>query len=331
MSQGKLKIPEADFWSEQPLKNRDAIEDPLMAQQKDALFVDAPLKVPIDVRKTVPVIALRIAHTQAVMGAPSPKFLLAVARELGSGRVRVGIAIPPSEKMEPDDEPPREADPKSMTSEMLRLDLRERLDLPWRPARFRAALILREEISDDLDIELDQSPGSFRDDAVEKHRREEALKAPPPELHPAPQPGKPFPAYGKVEGAPDAGNGLALAGPRVVKFDSKGTLIVKGSFKVEVPEHLLATTERPLKLVDGKAPGALVPITLVVTGSVRPAPVVYNMIVPSFDVEKGVASGSFAIDLDAAGPVRQVERTIFVYAFSGAARFGPLPIALVEE
>jgi hypothetical protein len=272
------------------------------------------------------------------MAAPSGKFTLVVGRDLETGRVRVATAAMPSEKREAEDDEPREADETAMTSEAIRIDLRARLDWPWRPTRLKAALILRELISDDMEIELDLTAGAYKDPAVEKHRLEEAAKAPLPDVAPALKPGKPVPAYGKVEGAPEVPEkaGLLLSGPRVVKLHSAGPLTVLGSFRAVVPESLLVAGERGKKAAEqsgGKDPGALVPVTLVITGSSQPAPMVFNLIVPSFEVDpkSRMAAGSFAVDLEAAGPLRKVERTLFVYGFAGAERFGPLPIALVGD
>ena len=329
MSQGSFHISDAEFWGD-PFKGRDDLEDPLFADEKDALLVDGPCKVTLDIRRTLPVAALRVSHFALATGVPFNKFAILVCSEIESGRVRVGRAVTPSAKREVPDQP---SEGEGMTGEAHLLDLRKQLDLPWKPGHLAVSLILREQISDPLHVALELSPGAYRDLAVEEQREKDRLAAPPPELHP--KPGAALPAWGKLDDAPEvpAAAGLVLSGPRVVKLHSREPLVVKGSFRVQLPRNCFVSGERAAGIPLDPKPAALVPITLVITGSKAPAPFRYDLVVPSWDADAstGIAAGQFAVDLDDAGNLRSTARTLFVYAFAGAARFGPLPIGLDEE
>ncbi|HYS11196.1 MAG TPA: hypothetical protein VEP66_20845 [Myxococcales bacterium] len=333
MAQGSLQIADEEFFTA-PFKNRERIEDPLLAQEKDALVVDAPRKVPLDLRRTLPLAVLRVAHFAVASGVPLEKFGIVVAADAASGRVRVGRAITPTPKREQPEEP-REGE--GMTGEALVLDVREQVDLPWRPSQIQVSLIVRELISETMQVKLDYSPGAYRDEAVEAQRMKELQEAPLPKVYPAPAVARPgaLPAYGRVEGAPPVPDepGLFLAADRVVKLKADAPLAVKGSFRVKLPGHLFVDTARARAVPLEPKPKALVPVTLVITASKAPAPFVYEMVVPSWeaDPKSGLAAGSFAIDLDKVGTLRTVPRTLFVYAFCGDQRFGPLPIGLAGE
>lgn len=330
MSQGQLGIADEEFFTA-PFKNRDAIEDPLLAQQKDVLIVDAPKKVFIDTRSALPVAMIRVSHFALASGVRADEFGIVVAADALSGRVRVGRAVTPSEKREEPEEP-REGE--GMCSDLAVIDVREQTDLPWRPSALSVSLIIRDEISEAMKVALTRSPGVYVDKAIEEQREKEALKAPLPAVHPALREGKPLPAYGKVDGAPEVPQepGLTLAADRVVRLNSDAPLVLKGSFRVKVPKPLFVDAARAEPLPEPK-PAALVPVTLVITASVAPAPFVYNLMVPSWqaDPETGLASGSFAVDLDRAGNLRASPRTFFVYGFAFDQRFGPLPIGMAGE
>lgn len=337
MPQGVLKNSDEEFFTA-PLQRRDDVEDPLLAAGKDVLAVDAPKQVAIDKRAGLPLVAIRAASFSTMIAAPFDEYAIAVACDLDTGDFRAGPAVPPPVKSVVP-EPPRAATPGAMAGEARIIDLRERLELPWRPSHLAVSLILRESLSDLLDVRLDLAPGAYRDAEVEKHRRDERAAQPLPPI--APAPGKTLPAYRQVDGAPAVPDapGVVLSGPRLHLLRSDEPLVLKGSFRLPVLPHLLVqpgARAEPLRaqLKEGELPSALVPVGLVVTGSEVPAPFVARLVLPAFgklDGKAPVATGRFAINLDDVGNLRSAARTLFVYAFSGVFRFGPLPIALVEE
>jgi hypothetical protein len=331
MAQGALQMADQAFWGK-PLEERAQIESDLAAEEKDALVLDAPRKVAIDVRNSLPLVLVRVAHFALAAGVPIQKFGILVAADAEGGVVRAGRAIEPPDRRTREPEP---GEGSGMAAEALLIDVRERLDLPWRRSQLAISLILREQISDEMRVALDLTPGAYRDEAVEKKRQKDLLDAPLPAISPAPSPTAPVPAYRKVEGAPEIPDkpGLALASERVVKLHSAGPLVVKGAYRVKVPPHLFVSGDRAEAVKLDPKPAALVPITLVITATVAPAPYTLNLVVPSWDADPktGIAAGTFAIDLDKVGPLRRQEKTLFVYGFAFDQRFGPLPIGLAEE
>ena len=333
--QGSLQVSDDQFWGN-PFAKRDDIDEALMAQKKEALVADAPHRVAVDVRSTLPVAVLRVCRATSVVGAPWSAFAIVVASDEETGRVRFNSAdVPPVKSVAPAG-PPRQVSPTAMTSEGHRIELRERLDLPWRPAKLAVSVILREQISDQLQVALELTAGAYRDEAVEKFRQEELMKAPLPEIFPALKPGGAVPAYRKIEDAPAVPEepGLVLAAAdRIVPLHAKKQLVVKGAYRVKVPPHLFVSGERANAVKLTPRPDALVPITLLITGSVSPAPYALSMVVPSWDADPktGIAAGTFAVDIDQAGPLRNAAKTLFVYGFAFDQRFGPLPIALTGE
>lgn len=301
MPQGILKLADEEFWSA-PWKTRDAAED---AQgQKDALLVDAPGRVPLKERETLPLLALRIGKTADELAMPFEKFAIAVASDAASGRTYANLAVaPPREQVE--ESGPVEVDESSRVSLAYAVDLRKRLQLPWRPSRLSVSLILREQISEPLEVELagDARPAG-----------EEQLPPVTGVLEP--------------EGAPEvpAKPGLALAAPRVFDTRTAGPLKLTGAYRLPAFARV-----KPDKKSKEKLPAALVPITLVVTASRSPAPLVWTMTLPCDKLDGEMAAGQFAVDLDDGGNIRLPDRTFFVYAFAGAHRFGPLPIAMIED
>ncbi|HEX4383088.1 MAG TPA: hypothetical protein VH083_09075 [Myxococcales bacterium] len=321
MPQGSLHIADDEFFSA-PFKTRDSLETPLMMAEKDAVVADLPRKVPVDVRATLPLVFLRVAHTAVAVGVPLDKFGIVVAADAVTGQVRVGRAVTPPVKRVEESAPLAD---DGMSGEACLIDVRQQVDLPWRPAELSVSLILREQITEPLRVSLGYSPGAYRDEAVEAQKQKDLLAAPLPLIHPAGG------TYGK-DPAPEA-VGLSLSAERVVKLHADGPLTVKGSFRVKIPKHLFVDAKRGEALQLDPKPAALVPITLVITASKAPVPFVYDLVVPSWeaDPKTGIAAGSFAVDLDKVGTVRTVPRTLFIYAFAGDQRFGPLPIGMQGE
>jgi hypothetical protein len=334
MGQGIYKLEDSEFWSE-PWRTRKEIERPIFASRKSALLFDAPKRVAVDVRKTLPVLVSRVGRTADERAASLRDFAILVASDLDSGRGFAAQAVEPPVRSYEKPEP-GEVSPTAMAAIAFGLDARQRLDLPWRKSRLSLSLIVREQLADALSVELGSSPGAFQDPEVEKHRLAEQMKAPFPAVHP--RPSESIPAYGRVEGAPQVPEepGIVLAGERVVKASSKGPLILRGAFRLSVPAPLVVAPGERARLLeesigDRPLPAALVPLLLVVTASRDPVPFAWPLTVPSWDFDGKTAAGQFAVDLDEGANLRSPDRTLFLYAFSGAQRFGPLPIALVGE
>jgi hypothetical protein len=334
MPQGALQLSNEDYWST-PWKNRRAVEDPLYAVADETLLVDAPRRIAIDVRDSAPLLALRLGKTAIQVATPFREFGIAVASDVETGQTWAGLAVQPPERSVEQPEP-REISPTATSSVAFSIDLRARLAIPWRPSNLSASVILRDKLSEPMSMELALSPGAFVDAEAEKFRLAEKLKAPLPPVRPAP--GRGLPAYGAVDGAPPVpeSEGLVFSAPRVMRASAQGPVRISGAFRLKPPPALRVTAGERAKdlqaqLGDQPLPAALVHITLVITASKYPAPLILPMVVPSWRLDQGLATGQLSIDLDAIANLRLPGRTFFLYAFSGAHRFGPAPLAMIED
>jgi hypothetical protein len=121
--------------------------------------------------------------------------------------------------------------------------------------------------------------------------------------------------------------GITLAVPRVVPRNQHMRAIVHGSFRLRL---------LPRERAPGRIYSAVVPITLLATGSDVPNPYQFDLRVPVYDPVAtvdgvGEVSGYFSIDLQSLANLDVVDQTFFLYAFSGELITGPLPMALVTR
>jgi hypothetical protein len=177
----------------------------------------------------------------------------------------------------------------------------------------------------------------YEDPAVEEflgNYRAELLG--PPAVDP--EPGDEIPTYQQQEASPElpAEPGLALAVERVSPLLPEARCPLRGSFRLPVRTcHIV----KPEEGGEGgelpeEAPTAVVPINLLLTGSVDPTPQVVKLGVPSYTPLETVgddtlATGYFTVDLCTLVDVTTTPQTYFIYAFTGEFMCGPLPAAFV--
>jgi hypothetical protein len=145
---------------------------------------------------------------------------------------------------------------------------------------------------------------------------------PPAQVWPAPDPAGGLPRYhaGSGDPSPPSGPGVVLAAERVVHVRDGATCPLHGAVRA-VPRD----THRAKH-------GAVVPVTLVVTGTESPGPFVVPLRVPSFDT--GAAAGAevtahFAVDLFRLAPIAAAPQTYFVHAFTADGHAAAKTIAVV--
>jgi len=190
--------------------------------------------------------------------------------------------------------------------------------LDWQPSTYVITVLLRDQASNRVRVDLGQQAGAYHDEEVERFLAEQHAKAAAPVV--SPKPGKPVPSYAAIEGSPAIPDqvGVVMAGDRVVVQAAGARAILRGAFRLPVRASELAT--------DGSA---VVGITLVVNASDQPQSGVLRLDAPA-TVTDGVGTGYFAIDLIAEGLAAEPQ-TYFVFAFSGELMAGPTPVALVAE
>jgi hypothetical protein len=358
MSQEKLGLEDEEFWS-QPFKTKDAIENRLIKKKTEALIVGAPSKVLINTRETFPVVALQVAFLKNLAKMDLRKTAIVTAVELNSNRVHAGMALRQDMDLPPAD---GEMPEGWMGGEGYLIDLRERLQLPWKPGDYIVTLLMLDQASERLRTRLVDTSG-FEDPEVarfiEEHRKKAGLSLVWPE------PGDPLPSYKQEKESPpipservkfkedeeepeideeemESGKkrerkpGMALSVPRVSVIDENTRCILSGSFRLPVKEQELLPQDKAPKPAK-PAPVALMPITLVLTGTEQVTPTVLRLIVPSYDpIDKTIrgplmVTGHFTIDLCTLAPVAKVPQTFFIYAFSGEIMAGPAPMAFISK
>jgi hypothetical protein len=320
MSTGPLGFRSGDFWSD-TAKTRDEVHQRLIDEDFIGLIIDAPTQVNIDERQTLPVIGWRSAAMWQAQRTNFQKFALITALQVRTGRLlanRAQVQRNFSEVIPDDDGDPGEG----MILSEFDLDLRERLpDLPWEQDRYLLTVILQEQISNRLAVDLVSARGRVSGRLDER-----------PTQTLIPPPGDPLPSY-RVQR-----DSLPLPKKAGIDlFSERGPIttdarcVIRGSYRLPLlRQHLLSL--RTSILTEGCEESdleAVVPLTLLLTGSEAPGPFLIPMHVPSYnnlDSDSLVpqVTGTFALDLFETEALRHREPQVYyLYAFSGEIMGGP--------
>ncbi len=348
---GPLQLSDEDFWTD-PERTRRLIAGPLEMARRNTLLYDAPSKVMIEARSTLPTQALHVGDGRSMRDRPYDRFAVVVATDLVNNMTVAAAAVPPTEdEAEPAGPIDRSAPVQdSIGNDAYTIDLRERLQLPWEPGLYLARMILLDEITPPRSIELRSTRPV--DAEVERFQGHARNRTRVPVL--APPPGGPLALQQRDLRSPalPSSIGLQLTAARVCPVDAASACILRGAFRLPVlkrhivppglpgpgTEEIRAQVTAAAKLVaDGGAgpvlPAAVVPITLVAVGDVGGGPSMWRLVLPVHDAidyrgERPVATGTFAIDLRELRGFTSQQQTWYLYAFSDEASFGPLPIGL---
>lgn len=338
MIEDKFGLDDASYWTD-PWATRKAAQGPMMHSATEGFLIGAPKVVALDRSRTLPLAVLRVRKAQG--GSPvdfrATAVLAAWDKHLGRLSARLAFPKPP-----PAPAPKRSATPASgkgdsfsgddtaMISEASTLDLATRLGLPLEANEFSAALICMDKVSNGCKLKVVAS-AAFHDAAAEEFLRayrEEQMG--PPRIHP--EAGKGRTEYVKQAETPDlpVKAGIALAAQRVTVMRADRPCMLHGSFRL--PAKALPPMPHP---AGETAPTAIVPIGLLLTGSVHAEPMVLNINVPSYaPLEKSggesFATGFFALDLCAFAKLSGTVQTWFIYGFSGDVVAGPSLAAFVN-
>lgn len=337
MAQGRLKLTDQEFWTA-PGKTEDEVGDALRDEDFMGILIDGPTQVATDKRETLPVLVVRRDTIRKSQTLAFKYRAFVVAVDCDTGRTFVDMAMeqrfPPAE---PD--PDAEAPPIGTMIERYALDLRDRLHLPWEAGRYRAVLILMDKVSNRIEFELGLEDPSFEDPEVATFLAAQRDLIRPDRVEP--MPADTLPNFRKEEGTPEVPEqpGIALAVARVQYIGEGKPLILRGSFRLAADKtHIVRppADEGVADLLPTPRPTAVVPITLVLTGSETPRPITWRLLVPSYDqldpaAEAPVVTGSFNLDLSGLGNVNRASQTFFLYAFAGEIMTGPVPMAVLKK
>lgn len=353
MGNGGLGLSQNDFWGSFEAKN--AAKPKVLSrvlQGWRGLIADAPTSVALDSRTTAPILAYFVRDIRDDVHIDVHRQLLLVGSDHATHEVRVATALW-SFKPRARKGPPPAADPgPGATSSFFDIDAAARLALEGYPGRWTFALLLREWRSELLEVDFGPAPGGFHDDAAARliAERRRANPPPPPEVFPAhPQRhvgvtgtyGSLYPRYGDKAEAPAVPTepGVCVEVDRAVVSNER--CMLRGSFRVPVlPRERVGprtyatgdgATERRMPDVGDERAVAIVPLSLIFTGSNDPGPFMITLQLPAYELDsREIAIGRFEVNLFELAEMPRTAGTYFLHVVHGPHAVGPLPIGIVS-
>jgi hypothetical protein len=337
-----LGLTDEDFWKE-PFRTRAQIAGKLLDAGQEALLIGAPKVVSLKEHDSLPVVVERAATLDHMARLPFRPHAVLTAVDLKTNTVYAYMAIVKNVK-EPKryDGPPLEG----MGGEAFVINAKKQLGLPWTPGPLLLGLVMRDQVSNRVRVELKK--GGYADPAVAEYLDAREKEIEPPPVFPAaaispldmkgrdPAKQPPLPCYSHWAGSPGipTAPGIAIAVDRVVPLAPNAACVLRGSFRLPIQDrdkvkHAHVQTQEVFD-----RPTAIVGITLLLTGSDSAVPVLIALKVPSYDpLDAGAAeaTGFFTVDLAKLGNLTGMEQTYFIYALSGETMAGPFPMALVQK
>lgn len=347
----ELDIDPAKLWAEDPSVLEKALDELAVDRLEEnvlGIAIVAPARMVATACDRLPIGCVYTASLRQAKRDRLREQLLLVATCVETRRTVAVRACPPRERLnEPlmDDDDPGEG----ATGLSLVIDAFERLELPREPGTWVIRLLLRERSSNAVTVRFDPEPDAYQDEAVEAFMRERAATISPTRMWPPRGDGSEgaYPAYGdEAFHAPEipAEHGLVIEAPRV--FLREGSpCVLHGSFRLFARERDVvdldawrADTQAREQDWRAMTPNAVLPVTLVVTGSAFVGPRVFELALPSFDalasertLDDGTNtySGCFSLDLEAIGGLMGEPQTHFIYAFAGELWARPVLVGVV--
>ncbi len=347
MFEDQFGLADEEYWID-PWRTRKELQRPFMRRGQEALIIGAPSTVAISEHRRFPVAVLRTRKLADPNCLDLQRTAIITAMDLDTDALTAAPAFLPTRRPPRSPKPPSKngspaaPDPNAMTSEGHTLDLAQRLRLPTRRANYLITLILQDRTSNRCRMKVVES-AIYQDPAVDEFlQRYQATSLKPPPVHPPPATPPspdahphPLPDYTRRRDSPDLPDkpGLRLSAKRVIPIERKTRCPLLASFRLPVQPHHIA--QQPTTGSDSDAPEtAVVPISLLLTGSVRVAPCLLRLAVPSYEpleTQNGIsmATGYFALDLCRMLDLVSTPQTHFLYAFAGESMTGPTTFALV--
>jgi len=309
-----LGLADADFWGDYTRTQEETLGY-LDGIGFHGLLVDLPRTVALGKRGTVPLVGWYVRTFREDGQRDLEGQAVAVAVDLRTGELRAALALAGG-KPRPQPAPTDGQDPgDGVRSEMFETDLRRVLDLPPRPGRYAAAVILNDWVSNVVTTTL--VDGAPADDA----RADGRATAWPPAAA-----GDDLPDYRRRPDSPAVPDGVAIVLAAAREVPAGGPLVIRGSFRLPLPAHERIAA-RDQTGVSG--PRAVLPIALVVTGTEDPGPFPVELRVPVYAVDGDQAIGHFAVDLVTLGRLPHAPTSYFVHAFSRGVAAASVRIAMV--
>ncbi|MDB5105011.1 MAG: hypothetical protein JWP91_2700 [Fibrobacteres bacterium] len=337
----ELGLIDEEYWSD-PYKTLAEIQSPLVRAGKEVLLVGAPSKVVLGNHDTLPVLVIRTAPLDRMARRGFRKQAVLTAVDLGTDSAFAYMAMESERKESPTyDGPPLEG----IGGEAFTLDAGRQLGLPWTPGRYLIGVLLQDQASNRVRVDLKK--GNYEDPAVTGFLKEHDRNLEPPSPFPVPalqtdgasgQRKPVFPFYSAWAQSPPLPEGLSLvmAADRVIPKtgNTAPACVLRGSFRLTILRRHFVK-QAPIHDPAIRTHTAVVPITVMLTGSEVAAPILIPLRVPVYDAvdkdaDSATVTGHFTVDLAKLKPITGTDQTYFIYAFSGEAMAGPVPMALVK-
>lgn len=321
---GILGLDDDDFWTD-PHKTRDDVIGSLIKAREFGVTIDAPTTADIAARRMLPIAVIHVAQEPELLQHCFDNEAILVAARLED---RATLVAPLTEGVP--FRPVEGGRENAIMASMQVVDAFTRLDLPTKPAKYLFGVILRDRMSNRVEVEVGQRKLGYHDKEVAKFLASQAPPEPPPVW---PKPARPFPDYERRVDSPKLPDqpGIELAAPRVVVF-GRNQAVLRLSYRLAVRKRDYVR-HRHHHLDEPPPPTAVLPLTLVINGSRDPGPVVLAMHVPVDEraIERDQAVGHVALNLFDYPPLGRREETLFVWAFCGEQMAGPALVGIVDE
>ncbi len=335
-NQGPLMLQDVEFWgnctrTEQEVTSRISAEGVL------GLLVDGPKRVLMSQRNTVPVAGYFVRTLRDDIAIDQERQMLVAAVNLETNFLIAGLALDTGKMPAPTPPRPSKDPGEGVTLNLFKFDLRRAVNLSWQPGKYSVIVILREFLSNPVNIELAYDGASrAKTDSIKSPQGQEAAAAPDAAhlIYPLTNPAGGVtqqPDYRRRELSPPIPGkpGIDFRVDRTVHMEPGTACMLHGSFRLPV-----LSRERTEPSAGGSSQvTAIVPITLVVTGHDIPGPWIIRLQIPSYDqaVVRGPsaqATGYFSFDLLQLPEFPRRATTYFLSAFNGEFVTGPKPVTL---
>ncbi len=317
------RLSDEDSWGT-PLQGAPRLLQELLDRPDPGLRLWAPALVALDARRSLPIHAGILGETIEVERLGFLDRTIVVAVDVATGRTQA-IRVGKSGGRETLAPPPGFEGGLGPTvgaraAQVARFVLWDSsTSVPWPAGHYRLTAVAANQASNDVLVELTRSTKTV-DPAVHGAGAEPGLQVWP---HPDPAGGLPrYDAKGSAL-TPPAEPGVVLAAERVATVRAGATCPLHGAVRARRREAYRARH------------GAVIPVTLVITGTETAGPFVVPLCIPSFDRDAGAddagLTAHFAVDLFRLVELAASPQTYLVYAFTADGRTGPHPIAVVAE
>lgn len=308
---GPLGLQGDQYWSK-PLEQPGpmAFGERLVDKDLDGLFLDAPPHVPLDKRRSIPLVVMRGGETVRLYRNPLRAIGQYIAVHLETGRIQMAKAA---------ETPPRETESEEpspgWSMESLESEFSEVLDLGPRLGRYRVRILCGNQSSPARDLELFPTADPAAPQEIQKGLTRLREEGGPPH---APLQGK---TLGLAHAGAPAGDPKDPLFKIAVSPDAAGRPILHLAYRLLGLPRFVFPTDKPRLDADGKRIHASLPVLL--AGFTEEGHAAFQlatglpvMAAPGGDPKRPLLAGQLSLDLKAlAGPAWK-GKGLSVWAFA---------------